>query len=276
MFAKSFGWTFAVFLILALRPAPVGAGEGAMAEIRARGTLRAGFFAPDTPPFYFTDKRTGEYTGYDVDLARDLAKSLGVRLEISKYGPPFAKLTDALDEGRIDILISYASVTPERAAKYSAVIYEYTNFSLLLDLPRLEKDMGRELIEPADLDVQEARILVQRNTPFVGILKKYFPNATQAPIDSNNNVQIMVDAMDRGEAFAAFDRELVFLIYSRVDPAGFARFLLHPLPEIVNPVGIIMTKGSDLAPEVQRFVDGRDETMELAEIIDKYMTFGKK
>ncbi len=257
------------------------AGESShLAAVKKNGVLRVGMFAADTPPFYFADKQSGEMVGYDVDLAKNLAKLLGVSLDIKRFGPPYAKLTDALDEGVIDVLISYASITPQRAEKYSAVIYEYTNFGFLIDLDKLEKSVGRELISPEDLNSPDIKILVQKHTPFEAILMKFFPNCTAVDCESNNNVQLMVDAMDRGAAHVSFDRELVFLIYKRIASASFNRFLMHPLPEIVNPVGMMLRKGSDVAPILQEYVDNRDDTLELAEIIDKYMVWntegGKK
>ncbi len=249
------------------------AAESHLAEIKARGVLRVGMFAVDLPPFYFVNKDTGEMTGYDVDLAKNLAHLIGVKLDIQRFGPPYAKLTDAVDDGTIDLLISYASITPQREEKYATVVYEYTNFGFLMDLDKLEKNVGREFIGPEDLNIPEVKIIVQGNTPFVAILKKFFPNSTPINHDTNNDVQVMVDAMDKGEACVSFDRELVFLIYSRLDAADFRRFLMHPLPEIVNPVGMMIRKGSDLAPLIQEYVDNRDDTLELTEIIDKYMKF---
>ncbi len=249
------------------------AGESHLASVKERGVLRVGMFAVDLPPFYFVDKDSGEMAGYDVDLAKNLAHLFGVKLDIQRFGPPYAKLTDAVDEGVVDILISYASITPQREEKYATVIYEYTNFGFLMDLDKLEKEVGREFVGPEDMNIPEVKILVQGNTPFVAILKKFFPNCTAVDSDTNNDVQIMVDAMDKGEACVSFDRELVFLIYNRLDPADFHRFLMHPLPEIVNPVGMMLRKGSDLAPLIQKYVDNRDDTLELTEIIDKYLKF---
>ena len=143
----------------------------------------------------------------------------------------------------------------------------------MLDLHRLEKSLGHEVIEPADLNIPEVKILVQANTPFEAVLRNHFPNATQLPIDSNNNVQLMVDAMDKGDAFVSFDRDLVFLIYARTDPESAARYLLHPLGDIMNKVGLLLKKNSDLTPVVQKFIDENTEVHELSEVIDKYMKF---
>lgn len=252
------------------------AGETAgssLKAIKARGVLRVGVFAVDTPPFYFMNGEKGRMEGSDVDLARDIAAHLGVDMEILRFGPPFGKLLESIDDDAVDIIVSSTSINAERAAKYDAVIYDYTYFSFFLDLDALEKSLGREVVEPADLNIPEARILVQKNTPFEGTLRRHFPLATQVPVDSNNDVGIMVAAMDRGEAHVAFDRDLVFLIYARTDPRSAGRFLLHPLTDIMNSVGLILKKNSDVTPIVQAYIDGREEVHELSDTIDHYMKF---
>ncbi len=268
---RRIAWAF--MLLLAAGIGTAAAGESAVAAIRKSGVLRVAMFAGDTPPFYFVDKSTGKLIGYDVDIANGIAQKLGVKAEIKRYGPPFAKVTDAIDSGEADLLISYTSITPQRAETYSCVIYDSTYFAFLLDIPRLEKAVGREIIEPIDLNSPDVNIFVQGQTPFEGILKKAYPKAKPVPITTNNDVSLMIKGMDAGEALVSFDRELVFLIFSRINPTDFKRYSLHILPDILNPAGMIMPKGSDLAPVVQEYIDGRGEVMELADIIDKYMKF---
>lgn len=251
----------------------VNAGSSSLAAIKERGVLRVGVFAVDTPPFYFMESETGQMNGSDVMLAKAIAKHLGVAMEIKRFGPPFGKMMDAIDNEEADILVSSTTINPERAAKYDTVIYDYTYFSFLIDLPRLEEALGHQVIEPADLNIPEVKILVQKNTPFEAILKNHFPNATQAPVDSNNNVEIMVDAMDTEQAYVAFDRDLVFLIYERTYPESAKQFLLHPLTDITNSVGVVLKKNSDVTPIIQSFIKQRVEVYELSEIIDKYMKF---
>ena len=51
-----------------------------LANIIKSGVLRVGTTG-DYPPFSFIDKTSGEYSGIDIDLARNLASSLGVELQ---------------------------------------------------------------------------------------------------------------------------------------------------------------------------------------------------
>lgn len=260
-------------LLLLVPPLAAGGEESVVERVKKSGVLRVGVFGADTPPFYFVDKDTGQMNGNDIDLAKSMAAHLGVKLEIRRFGPPFDVLMKAVEDGEVDIIVSSTSITPQREEQYDTIIYDYTFFAFFLNLPGLEKELGHEIIEPSELNSAKIRVLVQANTPFEGVLKRAFPEAVQVPISSNNNVGIMVEAMDRGDAHVAFDRELVFLIYERTHPETAKRFLRHQMPDIMSPVGLVLKKNSDLTPLIRDFIDKRDEVQELSDVITKYMKF---
>ncbi|MET4491197.1 transporter substrate-binding domain-containing protein [Bradyrhizobium sp. LA7.1] len=80
-------------------------------DIAKKGKLVVGMLV-DAPPFGTTDKNL-EPDGFDADLAKRLAKFLGVAVEIVPLTPPTR--IPALTSGRIDILVASFAVTPERA-----------------------------------------------------------------------------------------------------------------------------------------------------------------
>jgi polar amino acid transport system substrate-binding protein len=100
-----------------------GGGTGAtgdspvLAGIVERGTLRVGM-SGDQPPFNVVNKR-GELIGLEVDLARALANSIGVELELVQR--PFGTLLGALGSGDVDMVMSGLTMTPERNMKVAFV-----------------------------------------------------------------------------------------------------------------------------------------------------------
>ena len=64
------------------------------------------------PPFEMRDSH-GEPAGVSVDLANALGEKLGQPVEIQNL--PFAGLIPALKTGKIDLIISSMTATPERA-----------------------------------------------------------------------------------------------------------------------------------------------------------------
>lgn len=103
--------SLAVLAGLALVSAGVPAEADTLDDIRKAKKIR---IAVDLaiPPFGMTDDKM-QATGSDVDLARLLAKDLGVELEIvTTTGPTRIPM---LQTNKTDIVVSTLSITPERA-----------------------------------------------------------------------------------------------------------------------------------------------------------------
>jgi cyclohexadienyl dehydratase len=66
----------------------------------------------DYPPFSTLDNTTGEYSGFDVDMARSLARGLGV--EIKFVHTTWSSLAKDLAAGAFDIAMGGVSVTLDR------------------------------------------------------------------------------------------------------------------------------------------------------------------
>jgi polar amino acid transport system substrate-binding protein len=77
------------------------------------GELRVGM-SGDMPPLTMTTKED-KLIGLDADLAAIMANAMGVRLNLQKI--PFNELLPALEGGRIDMIISNMTITPERNLK---------------------------------------------------------------------------------------------------------------------------------------------------------------
>jgi len=87
------------------------AGDGTLAQIRQRGTLRVG--VTQAPPWFSKDPKTGEWSsGVGVSLGKAMAADLGVKFEPVEvtWGTAIA----ALQGNRIDMM-SMMDATPERA-----------------------------------------------------------------------------------------------------------------------------------------------------------------
>ena len=69
--------------------------------------------SPDYPPLQY--KQDGRIVGVEPDNARAVAKILGRELAIFEY--PFDELIPALEQGRIDVIMSGFSITAERSQR---------------------------------------------------------------------------------------------------------------------------------------------------------------
>ena len=104
-----------LLLLAALAFAPVVASAQSPANrldtILARGTLRVGFTG-DYRPFDLRDAATGQITGLDVDMAENLAASLGVKLELVPTA--WGSLMADLAAEKFDIGMGGISITLDR------------------------------------------------------------------------------------------------------------------------------------------------------------------
>ncbi len=86
-------------------------------RIQQRGMLTVGMTGT-MPPLNMTSKE-GELMGYEVDLARAMARAMGVKAQLKTM--PFAELLPALEAGKIDMIISNMTITPGRNMKVAFV-----------------------------------------------------------------------------------------------------------------------------------------------------------
>jgi polar amino acid transport system substrate-binding protein len=81
-----------------------------LADIKAKGTLTVGVKA-DYPPFGFRTP-SGELTGLEVDLAKDIAQRLGVNLQLEPVAA--SNRMQFLQAHKIDLIIATMAVTNDR------------------------------------------------------------------------------------------------------------------------------------------------------------------
>jgi len=106
---KSVKRLFAV-LLAAMVLSAGAAMAGTLDEIAKRGKLRVGM-EPGYMPFELTNQK-GEIIGFDVDVAKRMAKAMGVELEL--VSTAWDGIIPALLTGKFDILMSGMTLTQER------------------------------------------------------------------------------------------------------------------------------------------------------------------
>jgi cyclohexadienyl dehydratase len=122
-------------------------------RVPERGVLRV-CTTGDYRPFTHRDPKTGDYTGIDIDMARDLAKSLDAKPAFT--ATTWAELVDDLAAGRCDVAMGGVSVTLARARK------AYFSEPYLTDgktpVVRCEDEQKYQTLE--DIDQPGVRVIV--------------------------------------------------------------------------------------------------------------------
>lgn len=79
-------------------------------QIKSAGTMKVGMMGTYAPYNFLNDKK--EMDGFDADIAREVAKRLGVEVEF--VSQEFSGLIPSLQSNKIDAVISQMTITDER------------------------------------------------------------------------------------------------------------------------------------------------------------------
>ncbi len=133
-------------------------GENKLEQIKATGKLVIGLNA-DFPPFEFHKMIDGQdtITGFDILLGQEIAKDLGVELEIQDI--EFASVLANVETGLIDLGLSGITATEERkqAMDFSETYFTPAN-TILVAKENLGKFTTPESLVDLNVGVQTATI----------------------------------------------------------------------------------------------------------------------
>lgn len=105
------------------------ANDTALADIQKAGKIRIGLEG-DWQPFSYHDK-DDQLVGYDVEVAQNIAKELGVEADITEA--PWDGLLTGLSTGVYDIVVNGVDVTPERQETFDfSDPYAYDHIDLVV------------------------------------------------------------------------------------------------------------------------------------------------
>jgi Na+/H+-dicarboxylate symporter len=226
-------------------PLPPAAG-GVLDRIRARHTLRVGYF-DDSLPYAFTNG-AGQLVGFDVEMAYQLARDLGVGLELVPVGRRL--FVEGLDTTTCDIIMSGAVVTADRAlhVRFSTPYLDETLAFVVADYRRAE------FTSWDDVAAATLRIAVPGATYYVDNIRTRLPKATLVVFDSAERM------------FTPTTPPLDALVLTA--ERGSAYTLLHPEYSVVVP------KPQSVKVPLAYVIAGRDEA--LAALVDTWIDLKKK
>lgn len=154
--------------------------------IKDAGVLKVGVKA-DVPNFGLLDATTGEFEGMEIDLARALAKRIGLTEDDIKFEAVTAKTRGPLlDNGQLDVVIATFTIKPERLEQWNFSNPYYQDEVGLL----VKKDSG--IAGLADLDGKKigvaqgatTRDAVQAEADAAGIKVEFLEFATYPEINA--------------------------------------------------------------------------------------------
>lgn len=138
-------------------------------KILERGELRVGMTAKQ-PPYCIKDK-AGNIIGYEVELAKNLAREMGLKLIIVEI--PFADLLKSLEEEKVDMVMSGMTITTKRNMKTI-----FARPHMISGKSILTKSLAfSDTDEPEDLNDKSLKIVVLKGSNSEAFVRMEIPEA---------------------------------------------------------------------------------------------------
>ena len=201
------------------------AKESTLEQILQRGVMRVGM---DTfVPWAMKDK-TGNFVGFEIDVAKQLAEDMGVKVEF--VPTKWAGIIPALLTGKFDVIIGGMGIRAQRALKVNfSMPYDYSGMSIVA-----HKKLAAGFNSLEDFNRPDVQLACKLGTTAVMAAKKYMPKATLRLFEDeaqayqelrNGNVHAVVGSAPRPAYEALKYPDTLFMPIKGTftkEPIGFA------------------------------------------------------
>ncbi len=142
--------------------------NGVLNSIQKKGEITVGVSI--LPPWVMENKQ-GELIGFEIDIANQLARDMGVKLKFKQY--QWNEMIPALKKGEVDIIASGLSITPKRALEINfSNPYSSSGYSLVSNL-----SLTKDFTSIKDLNDEKIFITAVKGTVSADLATKVFPKA---------------------------------------------------------------------------------------------------
>jgi len=151
--------------------------ESTVEQVLKRGTLRVGMST--FVPWAMQDK-TGEWVGFEIDVARKLAQDMGVKIEF--IPTKWAGIIPALLTGKFDVIIGGMGIRPQRNLKVNFTIpYDVTGMSIVAN-----KDIAGTFTSLEDFNRPDVVLAVRLGGTPVAAAERFMPKAQLRKFDDES------------------------------------------------------------------------------------------
>ncbi|HDB3706288.1 TPA: ABC transporter permease subunit [Staphylococcus aureus] len=226
-------------------------------KIKERGELRVGLSADYAPmEFEHTVNGKTEYAGVDIDLAKKIAKDNNLKLKIVNMS--FDSLLGALKTGKIDIIISGMTSTPERKKQVDFS----DSYMMTKNIMLVKKDKVNEYKDIKDFN--NKKVGAQKGTEQEKIAQTEIENAS---ITSLSRLPDVILALKSGKVEGAVVEKPVAEAYLKQNPKlGISNVKFN---EEEKDTVIAVPKDS---PKLLSQINKTIKEVKYKGLIDKYMT----
>lgn len=258
-----------VSLLLALTLSSVAFGFGkkkdAYDKIKAQGKFIVGL--DDTfAPMGFKNKK-GEIVGFDIDLAKEVAKRMGVEAEFSPR--EWSSIIFELKSGNIDMVWNGMTITPERQKQIAFSKPYFSNDQVFMTLSKSDIKTAK--------DLKDKKIGVQLGSSSYTLIMKNPVSKEASEIKKySTNAEALMD-LEAGRIDAVLVDVIVGEYYAAKKEAREGKDIFTTLPKALGKekFGIGLRKeDKKLKEELDRILDEMKKDGSYDKIVKKW--FGDK
>lgn len=213
-----------------------------------RGTLRVAMLSEDLKPFWQTTE-DGSTVGFEYDLAKGIADSLGVKLELNRTLDTNNALVDLVASGDADIAISVISDTVDRAMK---VDFSNSYLSVPFGLMINKKELVSNNIENNPLNylkTNSVKIAAIKGSSHVKMVNDLFPKTEVVEKESYDEC---CKAVIDGEVFGYLCSRPQFVMDYANNPSASIYTSVFLFSDVVDSFCIAV--GTD-TPHLRNFIN---------------------
>lgn len=247
-------WVGLLALCLAAGASAAGRLDRIVADAQVRVCIWSNYYA-----ISYRDPRTGTLRGIDADLARELAKDLGVKVEF--VDSSFATLIEDVVADRCDIAMFGIGITPARQQHL-----RFTSPHLHSDIYAVTTRTNRRVRDWQDIDQKGVVVVVTRGTYHERVMRERLKQAT---------LQVVETGVAREEEVESGRADVFMTDYPyslrMVDHTEWARIIEPPSEYFLTPYAWAMKPGDDVwHARVERFIQDVRRDGRLKSLAERY------
>ncbi|WP_427040491.1 transporter substrate-binding domain-containing protein [Enterococcus hirae] len=243
-----------------------GQEKDQLAAIKKSGVLKVATSA-DYAPFEFHTMVDGKdkIVGSDIDLAKAIAKELGVKAEVSDMN--FNTVLASLKEGKADLAISAISATDERKQQFDFTD-NYYNPPQVVIINKKNKEIYRNANDLKDKNVGAQKGSIQEE-----LVKTQLKGAKLVTIDKVPN---MIVEVNQGSLAATVVEKTIAESYIAQNPdLMIADISLEPAPDEAFAIALLK-ESSQLQKELNQIIKKLNDEGKIEEFIQQNNELAEK
>lgn len=232
--------------------------QNKLEQVQDAGKIVVGIMGTYAPYNYLGED--GEYTGYDVEIASEVAERLDVEAEF--VAQEFSGLIPSLQQGKYDMLVSQVTITPERQE-----VLDFSNPYITNNVKVIVQEENTDILSVKDFPGRKIGVGLGTNDETY-LRTTLMPEVGDFKINTYDDVITTLADLDAGRIDATINNE--YALKPVVEKNGYKiKSVGEPIKS--DKAGIAVAKGEkEFVEAINGALDEMKEDGTYAEIFEKW------